>query len=155
MPIAAHFMPMRLLGFQNLGESGRIVETACWVHARRKFYDIHIEHASPTMSEAIERVAALCTIEAEIRARTPEIRKTIRQARARPLIDSMHTWPEPTLAKLSLATQEKIDVLTGDEGARERVESLSWLATPRLTNLDPDKSKPEGYTESNVLPVRE
>ena len=88
-------------GFQQLYEGGRIVEAACWAHARRKFHEIHIAHASPTTSEAIERIAALYAIEAEIRGSTTEIRQTIRQAQARPLIDAMHAWLETTLAKLS------------------------------------------------------
>jgi transposase len=88
-------------GFQQLYESGTIVEVACWAHTRRKFYDIHIAHASPITAEAIERIAALYAIEAEIRGSTPEVRRTIRQARARPLLDSMKTWLEATLAKLS------------------------------------------------------
>jgi len=88
-------------GFQHLYEGGAIVEVACWAHARRKFHEIHIAHSSPTTTEAIERVAALYAIEAEIRGSTPEIRKTIRQGRAKPLLESMHTWLEATLAKLS------------------------------------------------------
>lgn len=88
-------------GFQQLYEDGAILEVACWAHARRKFHEIHIAHPSPVTSEAIERIAALYAIEAEIRGSTPEIRKTIRQARARPLLDSMNTWLEATLAKLS------------------------------------------------------
>ncbi len=88
-------------GFQHLYESGTIVEVACWAHARRKFHEIHIAHPSPITTEAIERVAALYAIEAEIRGSTPEIRKTIRQARAKPLLDSMRTWLEATLVKLS------------------------------------------------------
>jgi transposase len=88
-------------GFLHLYEGGRIVEAACWAHARRKFHEIHIAHPSPTTSEAIERIAALYAIEAEIRGSTPEIRKAIRQARARSLIDSMHAWFETALAKLS------------------------------------------------------
>jgi transposase len=88
-------------GFQHLYENGTIVEVACWAHARRKFHEIHIAHPLPTTSEAIERVAALYAIEAEIRGSTPEIRKSIRQARAKPLLDSMRTWLEATLAKLS------------------------------------------------------
>jgi hypothetical protein len=83
-------------GFLHLYEGGRIVEAACWAHARRKFHEIHIAHPSPATSEAIERIAALYATEAEIRGSTPEIRKTIRQARARPLIDSMHAWFETT-----------------------------------------------------------
>jgi transposase len=88
-------------GFQQLYEDGSIVEVACWAHTRRKFHEIHIAHPSSTTSEAIERIAALYAIEAEIRGSTSEVRRTIRQARARPLLDSMNTWLEATLAKLS------------------------------------------------------
>jgi transposase len=88
-------------GFQHLYEGGTIVEVACWAHARRKFHEIHIAHPSPTTTEAIERIAALYAIEREIRGSTPEIRKTVRQARAKALLDSMHTWLEAALAKLS------------------------------------------------------
>jgi transposase len=88
-------------GFQQLYEDGTILEVACWAHTRRKFHEIHIAHPSPITSEAIERIAALYAIEAEIRGSTPEIRKAIRQARARPLLDSMNAWLEATTAKLS------------------------------------------------------
>jgi transposase len=88
-------------GFQNLYEAGTIVEVACWAHARRKFHEIHIAHPSPTTTEAIERIAALYAIEAEIRGSAADVRKTVRQARAAPLLDSMRAWLETTLAKLS------------------------------------------------------
>ncbi len=88
-------------GFQHLYESGTILEVACWAHARRKFHEIHIAHPSPTTTKAIERIAALYAIEAEIRGSTPEIRRTTRQARAKPLLDSMQIWLETTLATLS------------------------------------------------------
>jgi transposase len=88
-------------GFQHLYQDGTIVEVACWAHTRRKFHEIHIAHASPTTTEAIERIAALYAIEAEIRGSTAEARKAIRQARAKPLLDNLHTWLEATLAKLS------------------------------------------------------
>jgi transposase len=88
-------------GFHHLYEGGTIFEVACWAHARRKFHEIHLAHASPTTSEAIERIATLYAIEKEIRGSTPEVRKTVRQSRAKPLLDSMHTWLESTLAKLS------------------------------------------------------
>jgi transposase len=88
-------------GFQQLYEDGSIVEVACWAHTRRKFHEIHMAHPSPITSEAIERIAALYALEAEIRGSTPEVRRTIRQVRARPLLDSMNAWLEATLAKLS------------------------------------------------------
>ena len=99
-----------------------IYEVACWAHARRKFHEIHITHASPTTSQAIERVAALYAIEAEIRGSTPEIRKTIRQARARPLLDSMRLWLEAALAKLSAKS---------DTAAAIRYALSRWRALTR------------------------
>ena len=60
-------------GFHHLYEGGTIFEVACWAHARRKFHEIHLAHASPTTSEAIERIAALYAIEDEIRGSTPEV----------------------------------------------------------------------------------
>ena len=34
-------------GFNAIYESGRVVEAACWAHARRKFYDLHAARPSP------------------------------------------------------------------------------------------------------------
>ena len=68
---------------------GAIYEVACWAHARRKFYDIHLAHASPTTTEAMARVGALYGIEEEIRGKPAELRGAVRQARARPLLDSL------------------------------------------------------------------
>src|SRR5439155_16329659 len=54
-------------GFNQLYENGRIQEAACWAHVRRKFYDLQQAHASPTATEALERIGALYAIEKEIR----------------------------------------------------------------------------------------
>jgi len=112
-------------GFYHLYEGGEVYEVACWAHARRKFHEIHIAHASPTTSEAIARIAALYAIEAEIRGSTPEIRKTIRQARARPLLDSMRVWLEATLAKLSRKS---------DTAAAIRYALSRWSALTRYVD---------------------
>lgn len=53
-------------GFHHLyGE--QIREAACWAHVRRKFYDLHQATKSPIAFEAMQRIAALYAIEAEIR----------------------------------------------------------------------------------------
>lgn len=88
-------------GFHHLYDTGSISEAACWAHARRKFHDIHAAHPSPTTTEAIERIAALYTIEKDIRGSTPELRREVRQTRAAPLLASMHTWFQATVPKLS------------------------------------------------------
>jgi transposase len=119
-------------GFQQLYDSGTIAEVACWAHTRRKFHEIHIAHASPITAEAIERIAALYAIEAEIRGSTPKIRKAIRQARARPLLDSMKTWLEATLAKLS----RKSDTAAAIRYALSRWPALTRYADDGQLEID-------------------
>ncbi len=88
-------------GFNQLYQDGRIQEVACWAHVRRKFYDLDQAQASPLAREALERIAALYVIEDEIRGRPSEERQQARQARARPLLQSLHDWFEVSLTKLS------------------------------------------------------
>jgi hypothetical protein len=112
-------------GFNHLYEGGTIYEVACWAHARRKFHEIHIAHASPVTSEAIERIAALYAIEAEIRGSTADVRKAVRQTRSRPLLDSMKTWLDATLAKLSRKS---------DTAAAIRYALSRWKALTRYVD---------------------
>ena len=88
-------------GFNRLYETGVIVEAPCWAHVRRKFHDLYEAHASPIAKEALDRIAALYGIEKEIRGRPPDERRQIRQARARPLLDSLHAWLKASVSKLS------------------------------------------------------
>ncbi len=89
------------VGFNELYKDDRIQEIACWAHVRRKFYDLAQAHASPIAKEALERIGVLYAIEAEIRGRPPDERRQVRQARARPLLDSMRQWFQTCLTKLS------------------------------------------------------
>jgi transposase len=88
-------------GFNRLYEKGEILEAACWAHVRRKFHDLFEAHGSPIAKEALERIAALYGIEKEIRGRPPDQRRQIRNTQARPLLESLKTWFEETLTKLS------------------------------------------------------
>jgi transposase len=88
-------------GFERLYETGQITEAACWAHVRRKFYDIEQATGSPIANEAIQRIGHLYGIEAKIRGRPPDERRTHRQARAAPLLEDLRTWLQATLGKLS------------------------------------------------------
>jgi transposase len=112
-------------GFNQLYENGRIQEAACWAHVRRKFYDLQQAHASPVASEALERIAALYGIEKEIRGRPAEERRQIRNARARPLLESLRQWFEATLPKLSRKS---------DTTAAIRYALSRWDALLRYSN---------------------
>jgi transposase len=110
-------------GFNKLYEKGAIVEAACWAHARRKFHDLYQAHRSPIAKEALERIGQLYAIEQEIRGRSPSERKEVREARSRPLLQSMHAWWKATLAKLS----QKSDVALAIRYALDR-----WIALLRF-----------------------
>src|SRR5579862_4439398 len=84
-------------GFNKLYEKGCIVEAACWAHVRRKFHDLYQAHRSPIAKEALERIGQLYGIEQEIRGRAPAARNEVRQARSRPLLESMQAWWKATL----------------------------------------------------------
>jgi transposase len=119
-------------GFHHLYDTGDIYEVACWAHARRKFHEIHVAHPSPTTTEAIERIAALYAIEKEIRGSTPEIRKSIRQARAKHLLDNLRLWMETMLAKLS----RKSDTAAAIRYALSRWRALTRYADDGTLEID-------------------
>lgn len=88
-------------GFHHLYDGGAIYEVACWAHARRKFYEIHAAHPSPITTEALLRIGALYGIEEQIRGKPIDIRREVRQARARPLLEDLRVWMEKSLGQLS------------------------------------------------------
>jgi len=91
-------------GFHHL-YGDHIYEAACWAHARRKFHEIHVIHASPTTTEALARIGVLYAIEEEIRGKPAELRLSVRQARARPLLEELRSWMEKTLRSLSAKSE--------------------------------------------------
>jgi len=91
-------------GFNRLARSGAndgATIAFCWAHARRKFYDAHVALKSPLALEALQRIAALYAIEADIRGRTADERRQVRQQRSRPLVEAMHPWLIVQLGRLS------------------------------------------------------
>jgi transposase len=111
-------------GFERLyGE--RIQEAACWAHVRRKFYDIHVAHASPIAAEALERIGRLYGIEAEIRGRPVDERTRVRQARAGPELEALHTWLHTTLTTLSKKSELAVAI---------RYALSRWAALTRYRN---------------------
>ena len=116
---------------------GAIYEVACWAHARRKFHEIHVIHASPTTTEALARIAALYAIEDEVRGKPIDLRLSVRQARAKPLLDDMRKWMEKALHSLSAKSET---------AAAIRYALSRWRALTRYTEdglLEIDNSAAE------------
>ncbi len=119
-------------GFNQLYEKGAIIEAACWAHVRRKFHDLYQAHRSPIAKEALERIAQLYGIETEIRGRSPAERRQVRQARSKPLLESMHAWLKATFSKLS----RKSDVAVAIHYALERWTALLLFAEDGRVEMD-------------------
>jgi transposase len=91
-------------GYDRLFHDGRIVEAACWSHARRKFYDIHEQQRKvpgTLAHEALLRIAAIFDIEADIQGQLPEERRRQRHLRTRSILDELQRWLTATLAQVS------------------------------------------------------
>jgi transposase len=43
-------------GFNELFGGGRIIEAACWVRVRRKFFDVQAAVAPPIAKEVLDRI---------------------------------------------------------------------------------------------------
>lgn len=119
-------------GFNHLYQDNQIQEACCWAHGRRKFYDLQPAHASPLATEAVQRSGKLYDIEREIRGRLPDDRKQIRQARARPILEAMHTWLEVSLSKLS----RKSDVAGTIQYALNRWTALTRYVADGQIEID-------------------
>jgi transposase len=119
-------------GFHHLYQDNQIQEACCWAHVRRKFYDLQQAHASPLATEAVQRIGQLYDIEREIRGRSPDERKQARQARARPVVDAMHTWLEVSLSKLS----RKSDVALAIQYALNRWTALTRYVEDGQIEID-------------------
>ena len=96
-------------------DPGRILEAACWVHARRPFFamaDIE-ENArrkaagkkeialSPIAIEIVRRIDALFEIERSINGKGVEERLAVRRTLSRPLVDDLHAHMRAQAAKLA------------------------------------------------------
>jgi transposase len=81
--------------------AGEIVLAHCWAHIRRPLYKLHANGHAPTATQALEWIAKLYAIEAEIRGCAPETRRAVRQEKSKPLLDAFHAWIQARLAEMS------------------------------------------------------
>jgi transposase len=82
-------------------QPGMIFEAACWAHGRRKFFELADLQKAPVAIEAVRRIDELFAIEREINGMTADERRTVRQARVKPLVDALETWLREQRSKLS------------------------------------------------------
>jgi transposase len=80
---------------------GPVTFAFCFAHSRRKFYDVHVATGSPIAAEAVRRIGEFYAIEDRIRGKSADIRRTVRQAETKPLMEDFKLWLDARLGEVS------------------------------------------------------
>src|ERR1700724_1766516 len=72
---------------------------------RRRFYERAAAGPAPIASEALKRIAELYAIESEIRGRSVDERRALRQEESRPIPDELDPWLRTKLGLISQKTK--------------------------------------------------
>jgi transposase len=92
-------------GYRVLAERGDVQLAFCWSHVRRRFYELAAAGPAPIASDALERIAGLYAVEKEIRGRSADERRAVRQDRSRPIVGELEPWLRAKLALISQKTK--------------------------------------------------
>ncbi|ACL59214.1 IS66-like element ISMno13 family transposase [Methylobacterium nodulans] len=134
-------------GYKALARQGEVRLAYCWSHVRRAFYDLD----GPIAAEVLTRIAGLYRIEAEIRGRPAEERRTARQARSRPILEALEPWLREKLALIS----QKSKLAEAIRYALSRWAGLSLFLDDGRVELDTNvverAIRPLALTRKNAL----
>src|SRR5205085_12484327 len=136
--------------YEPVRQPGPILETACWVHARRPFFVMAdlAENArrkaqgkkpgviSPLALEVVRRINALVVIERAINGQSADRRKAVRQELSAPLVADLEAWMREQRAKLSRRSR-RLRVARADASERDAprtVRKMASATTLRLRN---------------------
>jgi transposase len=92
--------------YKALAKGGAVELAFCWTHARRYFHKLLDEKTptkTPIAAEAIARIQQLYAIEEEIRGRSADDRRAVRQAKSVPILTDLKSWLS---ARLDLISQK-------------------------------------------------
>jgi hypothetical protein len=120
-----------------------VVKVGCMAHAKRKLYELHVNHASQIAEAGLKFFIQLYDIEREVRELDADQRLQIRQAEARPIADAMHDW-------MRLQRQKITD---GSATAKALDYSLKrWTALTRYLD-DGQLPIDNNWIENQIRPV--
>ena len=129
-------------GYKQLFSAG-VVEAGCLAHARRKFYELWVNHQSTVAEQALKLFSRLYDIERQLQELTTEERLQRRRNEAKPVADLLHAW----------LLQQRALVPSGSATARAIHYTLGrWDALTRYLDdgrLPPDNNR----VENQIRPV--
>ena len=84
-------------GYNKAVSKEQITQLGCWAHARRKFTDVLASGVSSDAEKrfakaAVDQIAELYKIEKAIKDEPPDVKRTIRQAQAGPIVQAIRDW---------------------------------------------------------------
>jgi transposase len=130
-------------------------EVACWAHARRYLYDVCVATGSTAAHEALERIAALFAIEAEIRGQQPESRFAMREKKSAHLLTDLKAFLTATLCSVALGSALPLHLRraagNGEQRRRARNQatgSICGLRRGRTTSRDHVHDHRDGEDDS-------
>jgi len=136
--------------YPKLAERGEVELAFCWVHMRRNFYELATAGPAPIASEALKHIAAFYAIEKEIRGRSAEERRLVRQQKSRPLADAFEVWLR---AKLALISQ-KIKLAEAIRYALSRWQGGHALLTTTASSSTTIRSNGQSVVSSSAARMR-
>jgi transposase len=119
-----------------LDSEGRIVEVACWAHARRKFFDA-VTNAPREANQVLEWIRQLYDIEDRARDFTPAARQVLRQQEALPILDRLENY----LAELKQRNLPKSALVKAVNYARNQWAALRRYTTDGRLTIDNNVSE--------------
>ena len=129
-------------GYKACFELG-VTEVGCMAHARRKFHELWIHHASPLGEQALKFFMKLYEVEREVRELGADERQAIRLEKTKPIADALHQW----------LTQQRQKVPDGSATAKAIDYSLNrWEALVRFIK---DGALPidNNWVENQIRPI--
>jgi transposase len=129
-------------GYKACFELG-VIEVGCMAHARRKFHELWVHHASPLGEQALKFFMKLYEVEREVRELAASERKAIRQEKSKPITDALHLW----------LTQQRLKVPDGSATAKAIDYSLKrWKALVRFID-DGHLPMDNNWVENQIRPI--
>jgi len=131
--------------------ANRITVAFCWSHLRREFFEIAERGNAPIATEAVARIAQIYAIEKNVRGASADTRRSVRQARSRPLIEALKSFFEHQLTRLSGGS---------DTAKIIRYGLRHWDGLTRIlddgrieldTNIVERSMRPQALTRKNAL----
>jgi hypothetical protein len=92
-------------GYRVLSDKSGVTRAFCWAHVRRRFYELAAAGPAPIASESLTRIAGLYKIEGDIRGRSADERRAMRQEKSRPIIADLEPWLREKLGLISQKTK--------------------------------------------------